>query len=86
MDNYHDEKFREGYKVGEYERVALATKNSDLRSDILKLEQKYEETRILLDKFAKMMDHNVWAHDNYMWSEMKANLFAEYKEFENKYA
>ena len=32
----YEEGLRAGYRKGEYERVALATANSDLRSDLLR--------------------------------------------------
>ena len=35
--------YNNGYKMGEMERIALATANSDLRSDNLKLSQQLEE-------------------------------------------
>lgn len=35
-DGYNDG-LREGYKAGEMERIALATANSELRSDLLAL-------------------------------------------------
>lgn len=35
--------FMQGYQIGENERIALATANSELRSMILKLSQQLEE-------------------------------------------
>lgn len=35
--------YNNGYKTGEMERIALATANTDLRSDNLKLSQQLEE-------------------------------------------
>ena len=35
--------FMEGYRIGENERISLATANSELRSIILKLSQQLEE-------------------------------------------
>lgn len=84
MINYNDEKFREGYKTGEYERVALATANSELRSQILKMKQQHEEMKTMLHKFALMLDHKVFAHDDFMWCEMKTELLNEYNQIKDK--
>lgn len=42
MDERYQQGFHHGYHVGENERIALATANSELRSIILELRNKYE--------------------------------------------
>lgn len=42
MDERYQQGFYHGYHVGENERIALATTNSELRSIILELRNKYE--------------------------------------------
>ena len=39
MDDQYVAALREGYRAGEMERIALATANSDLRSDLLAAQQ-----------------------------------------------
>ncbi len=85
MDNYQDDKFKEGYRTGEYERIALATKNSDLRSDLLRMQQNYTELLHLVDELATLLNHNVFAHDEILWCEKKNTALQKYKFFkENK--
>lgn len=40
---YTSEEFREGYRTGDLERIALANSNSELRSDLHQLRTKFEE-------------------------------------------
>jgi hypothetical protein len=42
MDERYRQGFHHGYSVGDNERIALATMNSELRSIILELKDKYE--------------------------------------------
>lgn len=42
----------DGYRKGELERIALATANSDLRSDLLAAQQKIERLRSAGDELA----------------------------------
>jgi len=39
MTKTYEQGFREGYRRGEMERIALATANSELRSELLLLQQ-----------------------------------------------
>ena len=44
MDQRYQDGFNHGYHIGENERNALATMNSELRSIILELRNKYKTT------------------------------------------
>jgi len=44
MDERYQDGFNHGYHIGESERIALAKMNSELRSIILELRNKYKTT------------------------------------------
>lgn len=81
MDNYQDDKFKEGYRIGELERIAIATKNSDLRSDLLRLQQDYAQLLHLAEELATLLNHNVLAHDEILWCEKKNSALQKYRAF-----
>lgn len=59
---YTNENFREGYLVGDLERIALANSNSDLRSDLHHLRQQLEQLEDITFQLASALGMQLLAH------------------------
>lgn len=58
MSNYHSSEYMNGYKAGEGERLALATANSNMRSDMDYLKSYIEQLVDLINEFTPYLTHN----------------------------
>jgi len=91
MNTQHssDPRFRAGYQQGDSERQWLAIANSDLRSDILALTQKFDDLRILADMLNTYSTHRyrcAWMQEGDDCTCGYAGVSAKYDEFMSRSA
>lgn len=58
MSNHYNSDYMDGYKVGEGERIALATSNSNMRTDIDYLKSYVEQLVDFINEFTPYLTHN----------------------------